>query len=163
MSGFGRHPVAVPGPGYIWLHGHPSTKPVKPPDTFPPNGEGKAPQVLVVDDEPAVRRFAARALEGEGYEVHTAKDGVEALELVGTLQRGLGLILTDVVMPRLDGVTLLRTLSASYPTLPVILMSGYATSHLLDLGLAAPCAVLGKPFSMETLVGEVRRCLEVRP
>jgi CheY-like chemotaxis protein len=117
----------------------------------------------VVDDEPAVRRFAARALEGEGYQVHTAKDGVEALEMVGALQRRLGLIVTDVVMPRLDGVALLRSLSASHPALPVILMSGYATAHLLELGLAAPCAVLGKPFSMETLVGEVRRCLEVRP
>jgi CheY-like chemotaxis protein len=136
---------------------------VKPTDESPPEGEGNAPQVLVVDDEPAVRRFAARALEGEGYQVHTAKDGVEALEVVGALQRRLGLIVTDVVMPRLDGVALLRSLSASHPALPVILMSGYATAHLLELGLAAPCAVLGKPFSMETLVGEVRRCLEVRP
>jgi two-component system cell cycle sensor histidine kinase/response regulator CckA len=99
----------------------------------------------------------------EGYQVHTAKDGVEALQVVGSLERRLGLILTDVVMPRLDGVALLRALSASHPALPVILMSGYATGHLVKLGLAAPCAVLGKPFSVESLVGEVRRCLRVLP
>ncbi len=126
-------------------------------------GDPGPAHVLVVDDEPAVRRFAARALEGEGYQVHTAKDGVEALELVGALQRRLGLIVADVVMPRLDGVGLLRTLSASHPALPVILMSGYATAHLTDLGVVAPCAVLGKPFSADALVGEVRRCLDTRP
>jgi CheY-like chemotaxis protein len=136
---------------------------VKPKDKSPSPGEGQVPQVLVVDDEPGVRRFAARALEGEGYRVHTAKDGVEALEVVGSLQRRLGLIVTDVVMPRLDGVALLRALSASHPALPVILMSGYATGHLVNLGLTAPCAVLGKPFSVEALLGEVRRCLPVRP
>jgi len=138
---------------------------VKPTHHVPPQnkGDGHPPHVLVVDDEPGVRRLAARALEGEGYQVHTAKDGVEALEVVGTLERRLGLVVTDVVMPRLDGVALLRTLSASHPALPVILMSGFATTHLVDLGLAAPCAVLGKPFSVEALVGEVRRCLEVRP
>jgi CheY-like chemotaxis protein len=127
---------------------------VKPTDHVSPQdkGDDDPPHVLVVDDEPAVRRFTARALEGEGYQVHTAKDGVEALELVGTLHRRLGLIITDVVMPRLDGVGLLRTVSASHPALPVILMSGYATAHLFDLGLAAPCAVLGKLFSVEALV-----------
>jgi DNA-binding NtrC family response regulator len=62
-------------------------------------------------------------------------------------------------MPRLDGVELLRTLSASHPALPIILMSGYATEHLVSAGVIAPCAVLGKPFSIDTLVGEVRRCL----
>jgi DNA-binding NtrC family response regulator len=120
---------------------------------------GATPHVLVVDDEPSVRRFAARALEGEGYQVSTAKDGVEALELVGAVPRPLGLVVTDVVMPRLDGVELLRTLSASHPALPIILMSGYATAHLADVGVAAPCAVLAKPFSVQALVDQVRRCL----
>jgi two-component system cell cycle sensor histidine kinase/response regulator CckA len=123
-----------------------------------PSPEAK-PHVLVVDDEPAVRRFAARALEGEGYRVSTAKDGVEALELVGTAPKPMGLVVTDVVMPRLGGVELLRTLAASHPALPIILMSGYATPQLADVGIAAPCAVLVKPFSVEALVDEVRRCL----
>jgi CheY-like chemotaxis protein len=121
---------------------------------------GATPHVLVVDDEPAVRRFAARVLEGQGYQVSTAKDGVEALRLVGTAPRPLGLVVTDVIMPRLDGVELLRTLAASHPALPIILMSGYATAHLADVGVAAPCAVLVKPFSVEALVEEVRRCLD---
>lgn len=110
-----------------------------------------------------MRRFAARALEGEGYHVTTAKDGVEALELVGDPQRRLGLVVTDVIMPRLDGVELLRTLSESHPALPIILMSGYATDHLAGAGVVAPCAVLGKPFSVEALLGQVRRCLGGAP
>jgi two-component system, cell cycle sensor histidine kinase and response regulator CckA len=164
-AGTRQEPTPSGRPGYICLHAHPSTGPVKPTAKSPPpdKEEGNSPHVLVVDDEPAVRRFAARALEGEGYQVHTAKDGVEALELVGALHRWLGLIVTDIVMPRLDGVGLLQTLSASHPALPVILMSGHATEHLINLGLAVPCAVLGKPFSVEALVGQVRRCLEARP
>jgi two-component system, cell cycle sensor histidine kinase and response regulator CckA len=114
--------------------------------------------VLVVDDEDAVRRFAMRVLEREGYLVIEARDGVEALELIkqgGTL---LELVLSDIVMPRLNGVELMQALAASHPELPVILMSGYATGALAELGIAVPCAILPKPFQAERLLEEVRRC-----
>lgn len=115
--------------------------------------------VLVVDDEPMIRRLAARALLEEGFDVHEAGDGEEALALIRSGIVNVDVVLTDIVMPRMNGVELLQSLSALRPDLPVLLMSGYATAELAALGIASPCAVLTKPFSPATLVAEVRRCL----
>jgi two-component system, cell cycle sensor histidine kinase and response regulator CckA len=115
--------------------------------------------VLVVDDEPLVRRFAARVLRDEGFGVHEAGDGAEALELIGAGIAHLEVVLSDIVMPRMNGVQLLQSLSTSRPDLPVILMSGYGMAQLSELGIASPCGVLAKPFSLEALVAEVRRCI----
>jgi DNA-binding NtrC family response regulator len=115
--------------------------------------------VLLVDDEAAVRRFAARVLEREGYLVHEARDGAEALDLVrkgGSFE----VVVSDIVMPRLNGVELMQALASSHPDLPVILMSGYATAALSDLGIVAPCSILAKPFPPERLLEEVRRCIQ---
>lgn len=119
--------------------------------------------VLVVDDEPAIRRFAARVLREEGFGVHEAADGAEALELISTGIANLDIVLSDIVMPRVNGVQLLQTLSTLRPDLPVILMSGYGTVELAEQGIASPCVVLTKPFSPETLVAEVRRCIDLSP
>jgi two-component system cell cycle sensor histidine kinase/response regulator CckA len=113
--------------------------------------------ILVVDDEPSVRRFAARVLVEEGFVVREAGDGQEALEVVNT--GGVAALVCDVVMPRLNGVQLMEVLARSHPQLPVLLMSGYATGQLEGMGIAAPCGLLPKPFSAERLVEEVRRCL----
>jgi two-component system cell cycle sensor histidine kinase/response regulator CckA len=118
--------------------------------------------VLVVDDETAVRRFAARVLEREGYFVIEAKDGIEALELLAKGAVPVEVVVSDIIMPRLNGVELMQTLVASYPDLPVILMSGYATGALAELGIAAPCAILPKPFPADRLLEEVRRCTRQR-
>jgi len=115
-------------------------------------------RILVVDDEPSIRRVAARALLEEGFAVMEAADGQEALAAVNA--GGVSALVSDVVMPRLNGVQLLETLARSHPGLPVILMSGYATRELEGMGIAAPCGVLAKPFTPERLVEEVRRCLE---
>ena len=119
--------------------------------------------VLVVDDEPGVRRFATRALEDEGFGVHEAADGAEALELVRGGVVDFGVVLSDIVMPRLNGVQLLQSLSVLRPELPVILMSGYGTAQLAEHDISSPCGVLSKPFSSDALVAEVRRCLRSRP
>jgi two-component system, cell cycle sensor histidine kinase and response regulator CckA len=114
--------------------------------------------VLVVDDETAVRRFAARVLEREGYGVVEAKDGIDALELIKEGATSIEVVVSDIVMPRLNGVELMQALATSHPDLPVILMSGYAMAALAELGIAAPCAILSKPFLSERLLEEVRRC-----
>jgi two-component system cell cycle sensor histidine kinase/response regulator CckA len=116
--------------------------------------------VLVVDDEPMIRWFAARVLREEGFEVHEASDGAEALELIRAGIPDLDLVLSDIVMPRMNGVQLLESLSTLRPDLPTILMSGYGTAQLAELGIVSPCGVLGKPFSPEALVAEVRRCIQ---
>jgi DNA-binding NtrC family response regulator len=113
--------------------------------------------ILVVDDEPSIRRFAARVLLDEGFAVLEAGDGEQALQIV--YAGGVSVLVSDVVMPRLNGVQLMERLARSHPQLPVLLMSGYATSELQGMGIAAPCALLTKPFTAERLVEEVRRCL----
>jgi DNA-binding NtrC family response regulator len=115
--------------------------------------------VLVVDDEPMIRWFAARVLREEGFGVHEATDGAEALEVICAGIAAIDVVLSDIVMPRMNGVQLLQSLSTLRPDLPVILMSGYGTAQLAELGIASPCGVLGKPFSPEALVAEVRRCI----
>jgi len=120
--------------------------------------DGGREYVLVVDDEAVIRRFAARVLLEVGFGVHEATDGAEALEMVRGGVTDLDIVLSDIVMPRLNGVELVQTLATSYPDLPVILMSGHASSALAELGIAAPCAILPKPFPSERLLEEVRRC-----
>lgn len=119
--------------------------------------------VLVVDDESTVRRFARRVLVEHGYDVHEAANGVEALELVQATFDRLDVVVSDIVMPKLNGVELLRRLAMVRPQLPVILMSGYAGPQLAERGIEAPCSILAKPFSAETLVAEVRRCIRGLP
>jgi DNA-binding NtrC family response regulator len=123
---------------------------------------GSGVSVLVVDDEAAVRRFAARVLERAGYGVVEAIDGAEALELVRRDGESLELVVSDIVMPRMNGVELMQALSISHPSLPVILMSGYATAALSERGIAAPCGIIPKPFPAERLLAEVQRCVRRR-
>jgi DNA-binding NtrC family response regulator len=118
-------------------------------------------QILVVDDEDMIRHFAARILTAEGYQVVQAADGADALELLNG--HAVNLVLSDVMMPRLNGIQLLEHLSVAQPGLPVLLMSGYGMVELVERGMSVPCALLHKPFPPDRLVSEVRRCLEPRP
>jgi DNA-binding NtrC family response regulator len=140
----------------------PHHKDMKTLDEFSPASPGRVgtgASVLVVDDETAVRRFAVRVLQREGYVVAEATDGMEALELVRTEGFSVEVVVSDIVMPRLNGVELMQALFESHPNLPVILMSGYATAALSELGIAAPCSILTKPFPAERLLAEVQRCI----
>jgi len=119
--------------------------------------------VLVVDDEPTVRRLARRVLLEDGFEVIEAADGAEALDLVDASADTLRVVVSDIVMPKLNGVQLLQRLSITHPELPVILMSGYAGPQLAERGIQAPCGVLAKPFGAEQLIAEVRRCIRGQP
>ncbi len=125
---------------------------------LPASGSGWS--VLLVDDEGAVRRFAMRVLEREGFKIYEASDGAEALDLLRKGVAAVDVVVSDIVMPNLNGVELLLQLKSSHPELPVILMSGYATAELAGLGIAAPCGVITKPFPAERLVAEVQRCIK---
>lgn len=148
--------------GDHYIRGVPHQEPMKSVDDLSPatteRANGGAP-ILVVDDETAVRRFAVRVLRREGYEVAEATDGVEALEVVRARAGSFAVVVSDIVMPRLNGVELLQALAESYSYLPVILISGYATSALAELGIATPCGILPKPFPAERLLAEVQRCI----
>ena len=125
-------------------------------------GSGSGLSVLVVDDESAVRRFAVRVLQRDGYEVIEAADGLEALELIRTGRVTVDVIVSDIVMPRMNGVELMRAVAESDLQIPVVLMSGYATAALSELGIATPCSIVPKPFPAERLLAEVHRCVRSR-
>lgn len=119
--------------------------------------------VLVVDDEPTIRRFARRVLLEHHYEVLEADNGAAALEVINDSSRQVHIVVSDIVMPKLNGVQLLQRISTTHPRLPIILMSGYAGPELAQRGIQAPCSVLAKPFRPEALVAEVRRCIRGQP
>jgi CheY-like chemotaxis protein len=127
-----------------------------------PASAGAGLTVLVADDETAVRRFAVRVLQRDGYEVLEAADGVEALEMLRAGQGTIDAIVSDIVMPRMNGVELMQAAAESHPRIPVVLMSGYATAALSELGIATPCSILPKPFPAERLLAEVHRCVRGR-
>jgi two-component system cell cycle sensor histidine kinase/response regulator CckA len=118
--------------------------------------------ILVVDDERAVRRYAARILQQDGHTVYEAADGVEALELIERDTILVELVVSDIIMPRLNGVELMKALAITNPAVPVILISAYAQGELAKMGVVAPCGVVPKPFPAERLLQEVRRCLGKR-
>jgi len=110
-------------------------------------GAGK---ILVVDDDPDVRMATRDFLTSKGHEVTLAEDGVQALKLLATVKPDV--VLLDVAMPEMDGMEALRRIVASYPNLPVIMVTANAdieiTSKVLQLGAAD---YVPKPFDLDYL------------
>ncbi|MGF1639335.1 MAG: ATP-binding protein [Rhodospirillales bacterium] len=125
---------------------------------------GGAGTVLLVEDEDAVRLFAARALRDNGYRVLEAADGECALDVVSGGGEAIDLIVSDIVMPGMDGQTLVRLIRHELTAVKVILMSGYA-----EEGLASDCRddpsirFLPKPFTLAELAGTVKEMLDGVP
>jgi two-component system cell cycle sensor histidine kinase/response regulator CckA len=119
-----------------------------------------AGRVLLVEDEDAVRAFSARALRNKGYEVLEARSGDAALELVGSEDQAIDLLITDVVMPRVDGPSLVREVREKLPDLKVIFISGYTEDAFRKrLGQETNIHFLPKPFSLKQLAGKVKEVL----
>jgi CheY-like chemotaxis protein len=106
--------------------------------------------VLVVDDEPAVRRLVHRALRESGVEVLEASDGEAALQLIQDIELPLDLVVTDIAMPRIDGRVLAEVLSVFRPEVPVLAMSGHpANAGNTRSDRRVP--LLQKPFTVPEL------------
>jgi two-component system, cell cycle sensor histidine kinase and response regulator CckA len=113
--------------------------------------------ILLVEDEDAVRNFGARALRSRGYTVIEAQSGVDALEKIGDGIDDIHLVVSDVVMPEMDGPTLLRELRARKPDLKVVFVSGYAEEAFRkNLPDGEQFDFLAKPFSLKQLVETVK-------
>ena len=118
--------------------------------------------ILLVEDEDAVRLFSARALRNKGYQVLEARSGEAALEIVGEHLDELDLIISDVVMPRMDGPTMIKEVRSRRADLPVIFISGYAEDAFrrrIDAG--EEVNFLLKPFTLKQLAAKVKEVLEV--
>ena len=114
--------------------------------------------VLLVEDEPMVRAVAERALTRHGYTVITANNGEEALEVIGRGEE-IALMISDVVMPGMDGPTTVREARKSRPDLPILFMSGYAEEQLRKSIDLDHVAFLPKPFSVQELAEAARSAI----
>jgi len=122
-----------------------------------PDGDGR--RVLVVDDEEFVLESAQQTLESVGYEVRTALDAAAALRVVDKDDAPIDLVITDLRMPGMSGLELIRTLRDRHPDLPIVAASGVAdgrTDEALDAGAQT---FLAKPFTAEKLEGALQEAL----
>jgi len=117
--------------------------------------------ILLVEDEPAVLRLTARVLESYGYTVVSAGSPGEALQLAKAHGREIHLLLTDVVMPSMNGRDLANTLTALYPNVKRLFMSGHTADVIAQHGMLDPGVIcIEKPFSPASLVAMVRDVLD---
>jgi two-component system cell cycle sensor histidine kinase/response regulator CckA len=117
--------------------------------------------VLVVEDEPMVRSVAERALTRHGYKVIVADNGEDALDILGRGEE-IDLLLSDVVMPGMDGPTMVREARKDRPNLKVLFMSGYAEEQLRNSINVDNVSFLPKPFSVQDLAEATKRALRVK-
>jgi len=115
--------------------------------------------LLIVEDEEALRRVIDRALTAAGYRVLVAADALEALRICETQGPDVSLVLTDVIMPGMNGEQLVRRLQPFCPSAKVVFMSGY-TDDTIDRLDVLGHDFLRKPFSRDTLVKKVRLALD---
>lgn len=116
--------------------------------------------ILVVDDDASVRGFTARALTLDGHRVDQADDGDLALERITARAGGYDLVLSDIRMPAMDGITMARNAVRGFPDLRVLLMTGYAgqRERAADVDRIV-VDVVPKPFTLAEIRGAVRRAL----
>ncbi len=116
--------------------------------------------VLLVEDEDPVRLFSARALRNKGYRVVEATSGEGALDIINAGEEKVDLMITDVVMPRMDGPTLIKAVRERHPDMKVIFISGYTEDAFRKrLGHEADIHFLPKPFSLKQLAGKVKEVM----
>jgi PAS domain S-box-containing protein len=165
--------------GHVWLHSAPGSgteitillprvddvADALPVHQTPParSDHGGSETILLVEDEPSVRELARRILHSRGYNVLVAMDGPSAIEMVEHGQQHVDLLLTDVIMPGLNGQDVAERVRALRPDIRVLFMSGYNEEAVLRDGvLAAGAAFLEKPFSPSELLNRVRRILQTK-
>ena len=118
-----------------------------------------SPTVLLAEDEPPVRKFIAALLRGKGYRLLEARDGVDALAVMDQVDH-IDLLVTDIMMPRMDGASLATELTRRQPGLKTLFISGYTGAHVIQEGLLTEeDHFLQKPFTPHELLGQVEAIL----
>jgi len=164
--------------GYVWIYSEPglgSTIKVYLPEVsaaaaFTSAVEGPATAkaaprgsetILLVEDEDAVRSLACRILEKQGYRVLSAEHGRAAMEIATREEAHIDMVLTDIVMPGLNGRGLVEKLTGIRPTIKSLYMSGYTDDDIVRRGFVEPSkAFLQKPFTSQALIQTVRKVLD---
>jgi two-component system cell cycle sensor histidine kinase/response regulator CckA len=132
----------------------------RPVEELPPLDFSRPANVLLVEDEDAVRVFAARALKSKGYKVFEARTGEQALDILRD-QAEMELMITDMMMPGMDGGTLARLIRVERPEIRILLISGYSEEVARgDITDSEDFHFLPKPFSLGQLVAKVKDVLK---
>ncbi|MEM6781475.1 MAG: response regulator, partial [Pseudomonadota bacterium] len=117
-------------------------------------------QIMLVEDEDAVRTFSTRALTNKGYQVLEADSGESALKVIEeNADKPLDLLITDVIMPNMDGPTLVKKVRETTPKLKIIFISGYTEDKLKD-HMGDNIYFLPKPFTLKQLASKVKEVLD---
>ena len=131
----------------------PTSSPADPVDDEDPPGRGNGELIVVVDDEQEIRDATSRALKSHGYTVAAVSNGQEALDFI-TAHTDVALVVTDLMMPVMDGATLAASLAQSSPGIPIVAMSGLA-GNADRADVTSMSAFLAKPFSTADLIRTV--------
>ena len=115
------------------------------------------PTILIVDDDPAMRRMLDLIFQQDGFTVVTAANGLEALDSLPVRAREIDIVITDFMMPEMNGVALADNLKVQQPNLPVLILS--ACPEYLDIDSCSAKQILTKPFEVNALLNSVRRFL----
>ena len=117
--------------------------------------------ILLAEDEDAIRRVATRILEKAGYTVLAASNGADALMIAEAHEGEIDLLVTDMMMPQMNGIQLSQRIRGQRPGTPTLFLSGYTDSTVVRQGPLDPSEhFLQKPFASETLVGKIREVLD---
>lgn len=120
-------------------------------------------RILIADDEESMRALVARAIAMDGHEIVTAQDGAEALEIITSESGAFDLLLTDIKMPMMDGIALALAVARDFPTLTILLMTGFADQRERASGLDAIVHdVVTKPFAVADIRTAVADALASR-
>jgi nitrogen-specific signal transduction histidine kinase/CheY-like chemotaxis protein len=159
--------------GYVWAYSElgqgttfkvylpldSASLPIAPAREIPARATGET--VLLVEDEPAVRHMTSRALQEYGYGVVEASSGHQGLGIIERSDGGIDLLITDVLLPGMDGPELARRATELRPELPVLFLSGYTDDEIVRRGLLEQGQpFLQKPFTPEALAAEVAQLLK---
>jgi DNA-binding response OmpR family regulator len=118
----------------------------------------KSSRILIAEDEASVRDFLVRGLTHAGYEVKGVADGSAALEALG--DANFDLLITDIVMPQLDGISLALKVTKDYPQTRILMITGYAAERQRAYNLDVLIHdVLGKPFTLDQICSSVANSL----
>jgi CheY-like chemotaxis protein len=130
---------------------------VTPPSPAEQNG---GETILVVEDESTLRRLLCSSLERRGYQVHAARDGAEAMDIFRQQPGAIHLVVSDIMMPHMDGIELKRKAAVLRPEVKFLFMSGYSEEVIEQLQtLGQGCAYLEKPFLPRDLIIKVQGLL----
>lgn len=116
-------------------------------------------RILIAEDNPAVREFITRALTGAGHEVVATVDGQQALDRLSAERYDV--LVTDIVMPNVDGIALALKATSLHPDLRIVMISGYAQERMRAHNIDALVhRIIAKPFSIDEICGAVKDALQ---